>query len=84
MASVASTAAALKIVRDTDAFIIVPSSVSSHYAAESVLRSFALPIELPRVPIVLAWHRRLSTDLAHAWLRNTVKDAIHNTVRPAR
>lgn len=84
VASVASTAAALEIVRATDALITVPSSVAGRFAGDPAFRAFALPIELPRVPVVLAWHRRLSTDLAHVWLRSTVKDAVKNTVGRVR
>ena len=79
IASVASTAAAVEIVRDTDAVVIVPSSVALRFAGDPTLSSFSLPIELPKVPIVVAWQRRFSGDLAHRWLRELVTDAIHDT-----
>ncbi|WP_291054218.1 LysR family transcriptional regulator [Herbiconiux sp.] len=80
IASVASTGAALQIVRAADAVVVVPSSVSRGRAGAAELRAFALPVDLPPVPVVLAWHRRLGADLAHAWLRRTVTAAIHDTL----
>ena len=80
VASVASTAAALEIVRDTDAIVIVPSSVGHRVADGDVLRVFAVPLEVPSVPVVLAWHRRLTIDLAHTWLRSLVAAAIRETL----
>ena len=38
-------------------------------------RAFTLPVPLPPVDIVQAWHPRLDNDPAHRWLRRMVKDA---------
>lgn len=76
VASVASTAAALEIVRDTDAIATVPSSIASRASADGSLLSFPLPVHLPPVPIVLAWQHRLTPDVGHAWLRGLVRDAL--------
>ncbi|MDV6263976.1 LysR family transcriptional regulator [Rhodococcoides yunnanense] len=84
VASVSSAAAAIEIVRTTDIVVTVASTVSNGVAAETDLRSFALPIQVPRVPVIVGWHRRLDSDLAHRWLRTTVKDAIRSTVGHAR
>jgi DNA-binding transcriptional LysR family regulator len=80
VASVASTAAALEIVRDTDAVVVVPASISRRSVRDGSVRSFALPVQLPPVPVVLAWHGRLSTDLAHTWLRETVTRAVREAL----
>lgn len=80
VAAVASTAAALDIVRATDAVVIVASSVGSRIADDDTLRVFPLPFDVPAVPIVLAWHRRLTVDLAHTWLRARVAAAIRETI----
>lgn len=76
IAAVASTAAAIEIVRDTDAVVVLPRSISSRITAAADLTEFALPLDLPRVPIVLTWHRRLTTDPAHAWLRARVTEVV--------
>jgi hypothetical protein len=35
-----------------------------------------LPIELPKVPILLTWHSARRKELAHTWLRRTVHEVI--------
>lgn len=37
------------------------------------LQSFALPLALPSVEIVQAWHPRMDNDPAHRWLRRALK-----------
>jgi DNA-binding transcriptional LysR family regulator len=37
------------------------------------LRLFALPIPVRSVVVVQAWHPRLDSDLAHRWLRRSIK-----------
>ncbi|WP_223622449.1 LysR family transcriptional regulator [Microbacterium sp. EST19A] len=76
VASLVSTAGALEIVRDTDAVVTVPSAIAGRLIADGALRGFALPVDLPTVPIVLAWPKRFSSDLAHGWLRQLVRDAV--------
>lgn len=76
IASVASTEAALEIVRATDSIATVPSSIAARASADGTVGSFALPLELPDVPVVLAWHRRVTADIGHAWLRALVRDAL--------
>ena len=36
------------------------------------LRVFTLPLDLPAVPLRLAWHPRQDADPAHRWLRKTL------------
>jgi DNA-binding transcriptional LysR family regulator len=84
VASVASTAAALEIVRDTDTVVTVPESVSYRLTEDDSLQILPLPIDVPSVPIVLAWHRRLGTDLAHQWLRTMVSVAVREMVGQGR
>lgn len=76
VASVASIAAALEIVRDSDVVATVPSSIAGRASADGALRSFPLPVDLPRVPVVLSWQRRLGSDVGHVWLRELVRDAL--------
>lgn len=76
VASLVSTAGALEIVRDTDAVVTVPSAIAGRVVADGALRRFALPVDLPSVPVVLAWPKRFSADLGHGWLRDVVRDAV--------
>jgi DNA-binding transcriptional LysR family regulator len=79
-ASVSSTAAAIEIVRATDFVVTVASTVSHRFADAGDLRQFSIPVELPPVPVVLGWHHRLDTDVAHRWLRETVGAAVRESI----
>ncbi|RII95414.1 LysR family transcriptional regulator [Clavibacter michiganensis] len=76
VASVASTAAAIDTVQATDAVVIVPASVAQAAAASGAAAMFPLPIDLPDVALVMSWHRRLTPDRGHAWLRGLARDAL--------
>ncbi|RIJ70350.1 LysR family transcriptional regulator [Nakamurella silvestris] len=80
VASVASTSAALEIVRDTGAVVTVPSSIAARSVGDRRLRTFSLPVDLPPVPVVLAWPKRFTDDLAHGWLRGILRTAIRAAV----
>lgn len=74
IASTASTGAALEIVRSTEAVVVIPTSVARRLETDFV--TFTLPIVIPAVPIVLAWHRRFGTDKGHQWLRSLVREEL--------
>lgn len=76
VACVASTAAAVEIVRTTDAVVVVPASVAARLPATGGVAVFALPINLPSVRIVLAWHQHFTADHAHQWLRALTRDVL--------
>ncbi|MGW1989061.1 LysR family transcriptional regulator [Embleya sp. NPDC001921] len=44
------------------------------------LRTFEVPLELPALPMGLAWHPRNDADLGHAWLRRCVRDVLMETL----
>jgi DNA-binding transcriptional LysR family regulator len=37
------------------------------------LVAFDFPLDVPSVPLAMAWHRRYDADAAHAWLRGCVR-----------
>lgn len=76
-ASVASTDAAIAIIRATDMIGVVPASVADRLAAD--VSRFRLPVTLPPVPVVLAWHRQFTADLGHQWFRTLVRTILHTT-----
>jgi len=76
VASVASTSAAIEIVRGSDAVVVVPRSVALRAADGGDVVLFTPPVDVPAVPVVLSWHRRLSTDRGHAWLRELVRQTL--------
>ncbi|MGA1835937.1 LysR family transcriptional regulator [Herbiconiux sp. 11R-BC] len=84
VASVVSTAGALEIVCDTDAVVTVPASIAERLHDDGRLVRFELPVALAPVPVVLAWPKRSTTDLAHAWLRDLARQAIRAVVAGIR
>lgn len=45
-------------------------------AEEMGLRTFEVPLELPPLPMGLAWHPRHDADPGHAWLRGCTRDVL--------
>ncbi|MFD3443845.1 LysR substrate-binding domain-containing protein [Microbacteriaceae bacterium 4G12] len=76
VAAVASTAAAIEIVTASDAVMVAPRSVALRAATGGSAVMFPLPVDLPDVAVVLSWHRRLTSDRGHAWLRALVQGTI--------
>lgn len=76
IASVPTTAAALGIVARTDANTAVPEQVCRGLLAAFDLRIRPVPVALPELEMVPAWHRHYDTDPAHTWLRQTVRDIV--------
>lgn len=74
VASLASTGAAVEVVRATDTLAVLPSSVAAQLGAD--VAQFRLPIDLPPIPIVLAWHRQFTADFGHEWFRALTRDAL--------
>jgi DNA-binding transcriptional LysR family regulator len=47
------------------------------------LRSYALPLPFPAVPVVMAWHLRHERDSAHRWLRDLIAGLLTSVTHPA-
>ena len=73
IATVPTSSAGLKFVRDSDILVAVPERMSRDAAADLGLRLLPLPLDFPPVPIVMSWHQRYDTDRAHTWLRELVR-----------
>ncbi|MGW8763650.1 LysR family transcriptional regulator [Streptomyces sp. NPDC055815] len=75
VASVGTYPASLFVLRDTDLVGLI--SARSRSLAESLgLVTFEVPLDLPPLPVGLAWHPRHDADPAHAWLRGCVRDLL--------
>lgn len=83
VASVATTAAALSIVRGSDAIAAVPELLGRATASPPDLRYRPLPLDLQPVPVVSAWHQRHDNDPAHAWLRQQIRMVVVGLAGPA-
>ncbi|MFD8210274.1 LysR family transcriptional regulator [Streptomyces sp. NPDC059695] len=74
-AGVGTYPASLFVLRDTDLVGLI--SARSRVLAESLgLVAFDVPLDLPPLPVGLAWHPRHDADPAHAWLRGCVRDLL--------
>lgn len=62
-------AGALQFIRRTDLVVTVPALVGAAAIDAYGLVSRALPIDMPRIQLYLAWHQRYNNDPAHTWLR---------------
>ncbi|KUJ69683.1 LysR family transcriptional regulator [Streptomyces albus subsp. albus] len=47
------------------------------------LRTFTVPLDLPPVPLAMAWHPRHEADGGHRWLRALVSGVVHDTLAAA-
>ena len=54
----------------------VPERTARAMAGSLGLRLFTLPLQLPTVPLRLAWHPRQHADPAHRWLREALLEAL--------
>ena len=54
----------------------VPGRLALGLCAETSLRMFKIPLKLPDYSVVAAWHRRLSEDSAHQWLRENIASGL--------
>ncbi|MFF0424746.1 LysR family transcriptional regulator [Streptomyces sp. NPDC004520] len=75
VAGVGTYPASLFLLRDTDLVGLI--GARSRSLAESLgLVVFEVPLDLPPLPLGLAWHPRHDADPAHAWLRGCVRDLL--------
>lgn len=73
IATAPTGAAALRVVQETDALTTVPEIMSRHLVDALDLRMVALPLALPALPLIYAWHQRNDDDPAHSWLRDQLR-----------
>lgn len=73
IASVASTATAVEIVRSSDAVCALPSTVATGLESTPGIAVFPLPLDLPDVATVIAWHQQFTADRGHQWMRALVR-----------
>jgi DNA-binding transcriptional LysR family regulator len=82
VASVSTSSAALRIVRETDCLTSVPEGVGRADLDLLGLLARPHPLELPGLPMVMNWHSRNRGDPAHRWLRTAVREELRALGRP--
>jgi DNA-binding transcriptional LysR family regulator len=73
-----TVAAALQLVRLSDLVVTLPDVTN---LVDFGLVALPLPLDVPAIPIRLAWHQRYDGDPAHKWLRELAQEAL---VSPSR
>lgn len=74
VASVPTLISALMVVAGTDLVGRTGLRLSARQVERLGLVTFAIPLELPVLPIAQAWHPRYEEDPAHRWLRGCVRE----------
>ncbi|GAB2849471.1 LysR family transcriptional regulator [Actinoallomurus bryophytorum] len=74
VASAPSFSSALLILLTTDLVGRAGRRLHAPLIDRLGLVAFDFPIDVPSVPLAMAWHRRYDTDAAHVWLRRCVRD----------
>jgi len=73
---------ALFMAAESDLVTALPRSVAiGAQAAGLRIRAFEIPLALPPLSVMQAWHPRNDADAAHKWLREQVRKAAHQ-LRP--
>lgn len=76
VASAPTSAVALHFVHESDLVVAVPRHLCGPNTGAPHLHTRPLPLDVPPVAVIQAWHHRYDNDKAHAWLRTQVRDGL--------
>ncbi len=82
VASAPTSAAALQFASEADVLVAVPERTCAPALKALRLTTAPLPVKVPALPIVAAWHRRHEPDRAHRWLRRHLQAVVARIVDP--
>lgn len=82
VAAAPTSTAALYFVQQSDLVTVVPERMCRSTVDALGLCTAPLPMALPDIQVVAAWHQRYDNDRAHRWLREVIKGAIDPIERP--
>jgi DNA-binding transcriptional LysR family regulator len=60
------------LAAETDLLGIVPARLARKYASRTRLKTYPVPLRLPRTTLALLWQERNQHDPAHGWLRQVI------------
>lgn len=80
IATVPTYAAALMMLRESDALGLGPERSGARTVRALGLRTLPIPLDLPDMPVALAWHPRNDADGGHRWLRDVVRRVVRDEV----
>lgn len=76
VASAPTATAALHFVHESDMVVAVAERMCEALVRALGLQMVAIPLDLPAVTVIHAWHQRYDNDRAHTWLRNQVRETL--------
>ncbi|WP_244943459.1 LysR family transcriptional regulator [Streptomyces inhibens] len=82
IATVPTFAAALMMVRDSDAVGLATERIAASAVRALGLRTLPMPLDLPPMSMAMAWHPRQEADAGHRWLRGLVRQTVAESVGP--
>ena len=82
VAAAPTSTAALQFVRESDIVVAVSEHMCRPMVNALGLRTVPIPLDLPPVPLIHAWHQRYDSDKAHTWLRAQVRQTLQAIFRP--
>ncbi|MEW2162988.1 LysR family transcriptional regulator [Streptomyces sp. NPDC007084] len=82
VAAAPTAATALRLACDTDLVVTVPEASTRAARLHLGLTALPMPVELPPIPLYLAWHQRHDNDRAHTWLREQAETALRTLFTP--
>jgi DNA-binding transcriptional LysR family regulator len=78
VASVPSVLVATRVLETSDFVAVFPSALARREA--HLLKSYPLPVAIPKLKLAMAWHERTHLNPAHQWFRERVVEALRQTV----
>ena len=60
------------IVQNTDFVCTLPRRMAQAYAHQLRLKTLKTPLDLPPLPLYMAWSKSMDHDPAHRWLRDSI------------
>lgn len=61
-----------------DFIITLPETIAKKFSRDYGFYIYDLPFEVPKVQIQMIWHKNLSCDPSHIWLRNNIYEKLKN------
>jgi DNA-binding transcriptional LysR family regulator len=71
--TISSFEVAPHMIGGTDYVLTLPARVAKRHAAALELAVREPPVELPGFDLEMLWHRRMSEDPGHRWLREVIR-----------
>ncbi len=62
------------LVQNSDLICSMPRRMGQLYMDNFKLKSYDVPLRIPRFPIYLSWHSRTDKDVGHRWFRERLMD----------